>query len=94
MKRLPLEYAQAADDDLDGIADYYETQEAWQAALGVPDRIRTAAKLIGDAPLGWPIGVSGWRERILSDLPFRIVYDVTPTHVRVLRIKHTLQRWP
>ena len=76
------------------IADYYESQEAWQAALDVPDRIRTAAKLIGDAPLGWPIGISGWHERILSDLPFRIVYDVTSTHVRVLRIKHTLQQWP
>jgi len=27
-------------------------------------------------------------------LPFRIAYEVTRTHVRVLRIKHTLQMWP
>jgi len=31
---------------------------------------------------------------VLSDLPFRIAYEVTRTHVRVLRIKHTLQMWP
>ncbi len=94
MTPLPLGYMQAADDDLDGIADYYEAREAWQSALDVPDRIRTAAKLIGDAPLGWPIGVSGWHESFLSDLPFRIDCDVTPTHVRVLRITHTLPQWP
>ena len=91
---LALEYALAADQDLDAIADYYEDQDAWQAALDVPDRIREAAKLICHAPRAWSIGVSGVHERVLSDLPFRIAYQVTRTHVRVLRIKHTLQMWP
>ena len=91
---LALEYALAADQDLDAIADYYEDQDAWQAALDVPDRIREAAKLICHAPRAWPIGVSGVHERVLSDLPFRIAYEVTRTHVRVLRIKHILQMRP
>jgi plasmid stabilization system protein ParE len=91
---LALEYAEAADEDLDGIADYYELQGAWQAALDVPERIQQAARLICHAPHGWAIGASGVHERVLSDLPFRIVYLVTATHVRVLRIKHTLQQWP
>lgn len=91
---LAFEYALAADQDLDAIADYYEAQDAWQAALDVPERIREAANPICHAPSACPIGVSGVHERVLGDLPFRIAYEVTRTHVRVLRIKHTLQRWP
>ncbi len=45
-RMLALEYALAADQDLDAIADYYEDQDAWQVALDVPERIREAAKLI------------------------------------------------
>ena len=91
---LALEYALAADQDIDAIAGYYEDQDAWQAALDVPDRIREAATLICPTPRVWPIGISGVHERVLSDLPFRIAYEITRTHVRVLRIKHTLQMWP
>jgi len=50
-------------------------------------------------PKAWPLGVSGHRERILSDLPFRIVYELLPDEeyprtVRVLAFKHTAQLWP
>ncbi|MDE2247684.1 MAG: type II toxin-antitoxin system RelE/ParE family toxin [Xanthomonadaceae bacterium] len=81
-------------DDLDGIAEHYAAQEAWEAAIDVPDRIRAAAPLIGHQPEGWSVGLSGHRERVLSDLPFRIAYDVTVTEVIILRIKHTKQQWP
>ena len=98
-KPLKLEYAKAAREDLDDIATYYVAHEAWVAALDVPSRIIEAAKLLREAPKAWPIGVSGYRERILSDLPFRIVYELLPDEeyprtVRVLAIKHTAQQWP
>jgi len=87
-------YTDDALDDLDGIAEHYAMREAWDAAIDVPDRIRAAVPLIGHQPEGWPIGLSGHRERVLSDLPFRIAYDVTATQVIILRIKHTKQQWP
>jgi len=98
-KPLTLEYAQAARKDLDDIAAYYVAHEAWVAALDVPERIVEAAKLLREAPKAWPLGVSGHRERILSDLPFRIVYELLPDEeyprtVRVLAFKHTAQLWP
>ena len=87
-------YTDDALDDLDGIAEHYAIRKAWDAAIDVPDRIRAAVPLIGHQPEGWPIGLSGRRERVLSDLPFRIAYDVTATQVIILRIKHTKQQWP
>lgn len=87
-------YTDDALDDLDGIADHYAAQQAWQVAIDVPDRIRAAVPLIAHQPEGWPIGLSGHRERVLSDLPFRIAYDVTAIQVIILRIKHTKQQWP
>ena len=39
-------------------------------------------------------GVARGDMPVLSDLPFRIAYEVTRTRVRVLRIKHTLQMRP
>ena len=87
-------YTDDALDDLDGIAEHYAEQEAWDAALNVPNQIRAAAPLIGHQPKAWPVGLSGHRGRVLSDLPFRIVYDVDGAQVIILRIKHTKQKWP
>jgi plasmid stabilization system protein ParE len=87
-------YADDALDDLDRIADYYMDAEAYQAAIDVPERIRESCKLLGHTPQGWQVGVSGKRERVLQDLPFRIVYDENGARVLVLRVKHTRQQWP
>lgn len=91
---LSVSYTDDALDDLDGIADHYAEQEAWDAALDVPDRIRAEIPLIGHQPKGWPVGLSGHHERILADLPFRIAYDIEADRVTILRIKHTKQQWP
>lgn len=91
---LPVAYTDDALDDLDAIADHYADEGAWDAAIDVPDRIRVQVPLIGHQPKGWPIGDSGHRERVLTDLPFRIAYDVEDDRISVLRIKHTRQMWP
>lgn len=91
---LPATYTDDALDDLDAIADHYANLEAWDAAMQVPDRIRREVPLIGYQPKAWSVGLSGHRERILSDLPFRIVYDIGACSVTILRIKHTRQQWP
>lgn len=91
---LPVWYADDALDDLDGIADYLATAGEWQAAMDIPDRIRAVIPLLGHQPRAWPVGASGYRERVLAELPFRIVYLVEPQRVVVLRIKHTRQQWP
>lgn len=91
---LPAAYTDDALDDLDNIAEYYAQQQAWDAAIQVPDRIPQEVPLIGHQPKAWSVGVSGHRERILGDLPFRIVYDIGAGNVTILRIKNTRQQWP
>jgi len=91
---LALEYAESADNDLDAIADHHEALKQWQAALDIPDELRARAREIPDNPLAWPIGDSSSRERVVVELQYRIVYDVTESHVRVLHFKHTRQLWP
>jgi plasmid stabilization system protein ParE len=87
-------YTDDALDDLDAVADYYASLEAWEAALDVPDRIRAQVPMISANPRAWPVGVSGYRECFLTDLPFRVVFDISANAVIILRIKHTRQMWP
>lgn len=90
----PLHYTDDALDDLDAIADWYAEQQAWDAAFDVPDRIRDEIPLIAHQPKGWAIGLSGHPERVLQDLPYRVIYDFDGAQVHILRIKHFTQKWP
>lgn len=91
--RYPVRYSDTALCDLDDIADWYEAQSAFAAALDVPDRIRANVRLLGEGAAAWPVGVSGFREWCL-DVPFRVVYDFNGRYVTVLRVVHTRRAWP
>jgi plasmid stabilization system protein ParE len=91
---LPVIFSDDSLDDIDGIAEHYAQEQAWRAALDVPDRNYAAARKIGDWSKACAPGLSGEREKIMTDLPYRIVYTEDGQTVMILRIKHTSQQWP
>jgi plasmid stabilization system protein ParE len=62
------------------------------AAKRVVGRIRAAANLIARFPGIGRIGrASGTREWVLSDLPYRILYELRGGEVMILNIFHTAE---
>ena len=68
------------------------------AAHRVRARIKEASAGLGEMAIGRPGRVAGTYEKVLSDLPFILVYALLPEKsgesVTILRIIHTSQDWP
>jgi plasmid stabilization system protein ParE len=71
----------------------YIAQDNPQAARKIAARIRDAGNDLGGHAIGRPGRVAGTYERVLSDLPYIIVYALSPVQggelVVILRIIHT-----
>lgn len=76
----------------------YIAQDNPQAARKVAARIQDAAIDLADQAIGRPGRVAGTYERVLSGLPYIVVYALSSTNgreiVAILRIIHSSQQWP
>ena len=86
--RRRLEWSARAGADLAAI-------DAWYAQFGettagrVVSRILGVAGLLQDHPFLGPQGIKpGTRHRIVDEYPYTIVFRVTPSKVRVIRVLH------
>lgn len=65
------------------------------AAARTVARIALAVSLLSDHPaMGRPGRVKGTRELVLADIPYIVAYRVSETHLDVLAVMHTSQKWP
>lgn len=94
--QVDLHLSKDALQDLEAIADWYESQAAWQAAKDVLEKILDAMQGLVAHPQSAPIGTSGYRERVISTVPYRVAYSFDATYARVIvyAVAHTRRRWP
>ena len=93
-KKYPVAYTDDFDVDIEVIEDYFVAEGEWDLALNHPDRIRSCAETIGQMPLAWAVGASGQPERVMTDLPYRLVFSFDGKRVLMLRAKHTHRQHP
>jgi toxin ParE1/3/4 len=88
---MRLRYSSEARRQIQAIGDYI-AQDNPKAARRVVGRIEAAARLLSKFPRIGRIGrVSGTREWVLSDLPYRVVYEIKGGEIMILNVFHTSQ---
>lgn len=94
--RTELHFSEQALHDIDAISAWYESQEAWQAAIDVPKKILDAAEDLVMHPEICAVGLSGNREKVISTIPYRVVYEFEANSRRVIiyAVVHTRRQWP
>ena len=93
-KTYPVAYTDDFDAEIAAIEDYFVAEGEWNLALNHPDRIKSCAETIGQMPLAWAIGASGQHERVMTDLPYRLVFSFDGKRVLMLRAKHIHRQHP
>jgi toxin ParE1/3/4 len=91
---MRVNWSKRAFTDLDAIATYIERDDpsaAEHVARSIFDRITSLSSMpdrgrTGKAP--------GTRELLFSPWPYAAVFRIVNDEVRILRIRHTAQRWP
>lgn len=82
LSRLDKIFQEISDDDPD-------------AALRVCDQIEASTLKLSDFPnIGRMGRVTGTREKVVSGLPYIVVYEVFPSEIRIMTVRHTSQEWP
>lgn len=86
--RRQLEWSTRAGADLSAI-DLWYAQFGEATAGRVISKILAAAKMLQDHPFLGPAGIKpGTRHKIVGEYPYTIVYRVTSSKVRVVRVLH------
>lgn len=95
-KRVELHLSEEALQDIEAIFAWYESQAAWRASENVLMTILDSIESLVDHPEVGTVGASGNRERVISTVPYRIVYlfDAARGRVTVHAVVHTRRRWP
>jgi addiction module RelE/StbE family toxin len=79
---------------LESIGDYIARDNP-QAAYAVTEAIRRTALLLGDFPqLGRTGRRGGTRERLVTGLPYVLIYRLRGAAVEILDVFHTSRRFP
>jgi addiction module RelE/StbE family toxin len=91
---MEIVWTSPARRDLDRHVDYIARQNP-AAALRVDDAIREAVERLADQPhRGRPGQRVGTRELVIAEFPaYLVVYRLTETEVRILRVWHGRQNW-
>ena len=95
MQRKRLEYLASAQRDLAGIADYYlETAGATVTARIGREIGKTILQIAEQPETGRKLETAPYRQLVVSQYPFVILYRLTPATARIVRVLHQLQKKP
>jgi toxin ParE1/3/4 len=88
---MGVRYSAAAKHELTDAAQYYDRH---RSGLGVEflNDVRRVAKLLDDNPELGKVFSDRCRSIVLTRFPFRLVYELTDTGVRILAIAHQKRR--
>lgn len=90
---MEIIWTRAALIERDAIYDYIEARNP-RAALALDHRFMEQAGLLTQHPyMGRNGRVEGTRELVVHP-NYLLQYAVTPTHIRILGVKHVAQRFP
>lgn len=88
---MRLRYSAEARRQIRAIGDYI-AQDNPAAARRVVARIEKVTRLLSKFPrIGRPGRAAGTREWVISELPYRIVYELRGNQVTILNVFHTAQ---
>lgn len=95
MQRKRLEYLASARRDLRRIAEYYiETAGATTTAKIGREIGKTLLQISEHPEIGRKLETAPYRQLVISQYPFVILYRLTPTAARIIRILHQAQKKP
>lgn len=85
-----LELLAEAEADADAAVDYY-LREAPHVVERFLLAVEDAIELVAAAPRRWPLGEGRTRRVFVKRFPYKIVYRVTRTSVKIVAIAHVSQ---
>lgn len=91
---MRIRWTPAAADDLEGIANYLFEKTPENAARLIREIYSAPSSLVRFPDSGRVGKKAGTRERVVSGLPYIIVYQVKAETLDILRILHSSQDWP
>lgn len=95
MQRKRLEYLASAQRDLIRIAEYYMEIAGAAATARIRREIDKTILQIAEQPeIGRKLESAPYRQLVVSQYPFVILYRLTPVAVRIIRVLHQAQRKP
>ena len=91
---MRLNWGHRARRDLHELISYI-AEDSFQAAELVATRILKTAELLSERPRVGRVGrVNGTREIVVLRTPYLLVYRITSSSVRILRVYHGARKWP
>ena len=91
---LPIEWSQAARDDLARLYLHIAPQNP-AAALALHQRIIGCISLLAARPhIGRPGRVPGTRELVIANTAYIVPYRVSGKRLQILRVYHSSSKWP
>lgn len=95
MRRKQLEYLASARRDLKRIAEYYiETAGAAVTAKIGSEIGKTLSQIAEQPEIGRKLETAPYRQLVVSQYPFVILYRLTPTAAKIIRVLHQAQKKP
>lgn len=95
MQRKRLEYLAAARRDLKRIAEYYIETAGFSVTARIGSEIGNAILQIAEHPeIGRKLETAPYRQLVVSQYPFVILYRLTPTAARIIRVLHQARKKP
>lgn len=95
MQRKRLEYLASARRDLMHIAEYYVGTAGAATTARIGREIGKTILQIAEHPeIGRKLETAPYRQLVVSQYPFVILYRLTPTAARIIRVLHQAQKKP
>jgi plasmid stabilization system protein ParE len=93
MQKKRLEYLASARRDLRRIAEYYIETAGVIVTAKIGSEIGNAIMQIAEQPeIGRKLETAPYRQLVVSQYPFVILYRLTPASARIIRVLHQAQK--